>query len=77
MFKIPCRTGDAFIVGRSKKTVGDVNGTVVRLGSNGLTLIGGVEYPNNRYNVWDMDDGAEQLLLGADNNVYIETRNKL
>ena len=69
----PGRTDNVLLVGGGKKAAGDVNGTAIRLGAGGLTLIGGGEYANNRYNVADLNDGTEQLYLGSDTNVYIET----
>lgn len=71
--KTPGRTGAFLTVGGSKHAAGDVNGTVIRLGAGGLTLIGGGEYADNRYNVADLSDGTENLYLGADGTVYIET----
>ena len=71
--KTPSRTSSFIIVGGGKKTAGNADGTAIRLGAGGLTLIGGGEYANNRYNVGDLDDGTENLYLGADSNVYIET----
>lgn len=71
--KTPSRTGAVITVGGSKAAAGDSAGTAVRIGAGGLTLVGGGEYADNRYNVADLGDGSEQLYLGSDNNVYIET----
>ena len=71
--KTPSRTNSFLTVGGGVATPGDVNGTVIRLGAGGLTLVGGGEYVHNRYNVADLSDGAESLYLGADSGVYVET----
>lgn len=60
-------------VGGGKKSAGDANGTAIRIGAGGATLIGGGEYANNRYNVADIDDTSETLYMGSDGNAYIET----
>lgn len=69
----PSRTGAIITVGGSKKAAGDANGTAIRLGAGGATLIGAGEYADNRYNVGDIADGDEKLFIGSDNGVYIET----
>ena len=71
--KTPSRTAGILWIGGGKKTAGDANGTVVRLQGGGLMLVGGGEYPNNRYNLADLTDGTENLYLGADGTVYVET----
>lgn len=71
--KTPSRNARVLFAGGGKKTDGDANGTVVGLGAGGLTLVGGGEYATNRYNVGDLDDGAEHLYLGADQAVRIES----
>ena len=71
--KTPGRTASILRVGGAAKSAGDVNGTVVRLSGGGLTLVGGGEYADNRYNLADIGDGTEDLYLGADGTVYIET----
>ncbi len=71
--KTPSRTSSFITVGGGKKTAGTADGTAVRLGAGGVTLIGGGEYANNRYNVADLGDGDEQLYLGSDGSVFIET----
>ncbi len=71
--KTPSRTGSVLMVGGGVKSAGDENGTAVRLGAGGLTIVGGGEYPYSRYNLADLADGAEVLYLGADSAVYIET----
>ena len=71
--KTPNRNGRVLFVGGGKKADGDSSGTVVGLGAGGLTIVGGGEYATNRYRVADLADGAEQLYLGSDNSVYIET----
>lgn len=69
----PSRIGRILFAGGGALQDGDGNGTVVGLGAGGLTLVGGGEYVYNRYSEADLADGAEQLYLGSDNNVYIET----
>lgn len=69
----PSRTGSVLIAGGGLKSAGDENGTAVRLGAGGLTLVGGGEYAYTRYDLADLADSTEALYLGADGNVYIET----
>ena len=71
--KTPNRNGRILFVGGGKKADGDSYGTVVGLGAGGLTIVGGGEYTESRYNVGDLNDTAEYLYLGSDNDVYIET----
>ena len=71
--KTPSRTDGILWAGGSKKTAGDANGTVVRLQGGGLMMVGGGEYPTNRYNLADLNDGDETLFLGSDGAVYVET----
>ena len=71
--KTASRSARVLFAGGGAKADGDENGTVVGLGAGGLTIVGGGEYAGNRYNVADLEDTAEQLFLGSDNNVYIET----
>lgn len=71
--KTPSRTAAFLTVGGSKKTAGDANGTAIRLGAGGATFVGGGEYADNRYNVADVADGDENLYMGADGSVYVET----
>ena len=71
--KTPSRTAAFLTIGGSKKTAGDANGTAIRLGAGGATFVGGGEYADNRYNVADVADGDENLYMGADGSVYVET----
>ncbi len=71
--KTPSRTDGILWVGGGKKAAGDVNGTVVRLQGGGLMMVGSGEYPTNRYNLADLNDGDETLFLGSDGAVYVET----
>lgn len=70
--KTPGRTAGVLWVGGGKAAAGDANGTVVRLQGGGAVLVGGGEYPSNRYNVGDINDGTEATYIGADGNIYIE-----
>ena len=71
--KTPSRTAAFLTVGGSKKTAGTADGTAVRLGAGGVTIVGSGEYADNRYNVADLDDGTESLYMGSDGAAYIET----
>lgn len=71
--KTPGRNAQVLFAGGGKKSDGNSSGTVVGLGAGGLTIVGGGEYATSRYNVGDLGDGDEQLYLGSDNDVFIET----
>lgn len=60
------------IIKASSPTQGDDYGDIIAIGSNGMTIVGGGEYPKSKINA-SASNTSEELYLGSDSSVYIET----
>lgn len=60
------------IIKASSPTQEGNDGDVIAIGSNGMTIVGGGEYPNSKIAA-SASNTSEELYLGSDSTVYIET----